>query len=59
MPLFITKTWILWKHRNACVLDDSAPNLQSALQAFNDELHLWQAAGAKGLAELGVGRGLQ
>jgi len=41
------------------VFDKSAPNLQSALQAFKDELHLWQVAGAKGFADLGVGRGLQ
>jgi len=57
--LVILGAWILWKHRNACVFDKSAPNLQSALQAFKDELHLWQVAGAKGLAELGVGRGIQ
>jgi len=45
----ILGAWILWKYRNACVFDKSAPNLQSALQAFKDELHLWQVAGAKGL----------
>ena len=27
-----------------------------ALQAYRDELHLWQAAGAKGLRALGVDR---
>ena len=40
--------WILWKYCNACVFDGSAPCLQVALQAYWDELHLWQAAGAKG-----------
>ena len=46
--------WILWKHRNACVFDGSAPCLQVALQAYRDEFHLWQVAGAKGLRALGV-----
>ena len=54
----ILGAWILWKYRNACVFDKSAPNLQSALQAFKDELHLWQVAGAKGFADLGVGRAM-
>ncbi|KAF8756308.1 hypothetical protein HU200_011130 [Digitaria exilis] len=57
--LVILGAWILWKHRNACVFDESAPNLQSAILAFRDELHVWQVAGAKGLADLGVGRGIQ
>jgi hypothetical protein len=55
----ILGAWILWKHRNACAFDESAPNLQSALQAFKDELNLWHVVGAKDLAELSVGRGLQ
>ena len=57
--LVILGAWILWKHRNSCVFNGAAPNLQSALQAFRDELCLWQAAGAKGLANLGISRGLQ
>ena len=57
--LVILGAWILWKHRNFCVFIGTAPNLQSALQAFRDELCLWQAAGAKGLANLGISRGLQ
>ena len=48
--------WILWKHRNTCVFDGSAPNLQGALQEFKDERQLWLVAGAKGLAALGEGR---
>jgi hypothetical protein len=54
--LVMLGAWILWKHRNACVFDGSAPCLQVALQAFRDELHLWQVAGAKGLRALGVGQ---
>jgi len=33
-----------------------SPNLQLALQSFSDELHLWQAAGAKRLRALGIGQ---
>ena len=33
-----------------------SPNLQLALQSFSDELHLWKAAGAKGLRVLGKGQ---
>jgi hypothetical protein len=54
--LIILGAQILWKHRNACAFEGSAPNLQLALQSFSDELHLWQAAGAKGLWALGVGQ---
>ena len=54
--LIILGAWILWKHRNACVFDRSAPNLQRALQEFKDEWQLWLAAGAKNLAALGEGR---
>lgn len=54
--LVILGSWTLWKHRNACVFDGSAPNLRRALQAFIDEAHLWQVAGAKGLAGLHLER---
>jgi len=53
--LVIHKKWILWKHRNSCVFDGSAPNLRAALQSFKDESHLGQVGGAKGLAALGLG----
>ena len=32
--LVILGAWILWKHRNACVFDGSAPSIPTALQAF-------------------------
>jgi len=50
--LVILGAWILWKHRNSCVFDGSAPNIQIAIQAFKDEANLWIAAGAKDLAGL-------
>ena len=45
---------ILWKQRNACVFDVATPNIQRALEARQDELELWESAGAKGLAALGL-----
>ena len=54
--LVILGACTLWKHRNSCVFYGTAPNLQSALQAFQDEAFLWQSAGAKGLAALNIGR---
>ena len=33
--------WILWKHRNACVLEGLQPNMWSVLHALEDEQHLW------------------
>jgi len=52
--LVILGAWIIWKHRNACIFDGAAPNLQRALQAFKDEFHLWQISGAKGLTTLSL-----
>jgi len=51
--LVIHGAWILWKHQNGCIFYGSAPIVQGALQAFQDEAQLWQFAGAKGLAALG------
>jgi len=50
--LCILGAWILWKHRNGCVFEGAAPNLQQALQSYKDEAQLWQFSGAKGLAAL-------
>jgi hypothetical protein len=57
--LVILRAWTLLKHRNACVFDGATPNIQRALQAFQDELALWRSAGAKGLTALGLGRVVQ
>jgi len=48
--------WVIWKHRNTCVFDGSAPCLQVALRAYKEELQLWIAVRAKGLMALGVGQ---
>ena len=37
----------------------STPNSQRALQALQDEMDLWQLAGAKGLTALGLRRVVQ
>jgi len=52
--LVILGAWILWKHRNACVFNGSAPSIPTALQAFKDESHLWVVGGAKGLHGVGL-----
>ena len=54
--LVILGAWILWKLRNYCMFDESAPNVQTALQAFKDEANLWIVGGAKALGVLGLGR---
>ena len=41
-----------------CVFDGMTPNLQQAVQAFKDEVHTWQFAGAKGLSTLYLELGL-
>jgi hypothetical protein len=54
--LVILGAWILSEHRKSCVFDGSAPCIETVLQAFKDEAHLWLVGGAKGLAGLGLGR---
>jgi len=56
--LCILGAWILWKHRNACVFEGASPNLQVAVQAFKEESHLWQLAGAKRLIALSLEMGV-
>ncbi|GJN28797.1 hypothetical protein PR202_gb16962 [Eleusine coracana subsp. coracana] len=47
--------WLLWKHRNAGVFEQSSPNISALVQQFDDEFHLWCLAGARGLRALGTG----
>jgi hypothetical protein len=45
-------TWMLWKHRNACVFDGAQPHVQSVLSQVAAEGHLWCLARAAGLQDL-------
>jgi hypothetical protein len=50
--LVILVTWILWKHRNACVFDSVQPQAQAVLSQVAAEGHMWCLAGAAGLHKL-------
>ncbi|WVZ71060.1 hypothetical protein U9M48_019686, partial [Paspalum notatum var. saurae] len=50
--LVIFVTWILWKHRNACVFDSVQPQAQAVLSQVATEGHMWCLAGATGLQRL-------
>ena len=51
--LVVMCTWLIWKHRNACVFEGASPNMNDSLHAFDDEHHLWYLAGAQKLDALG------
>jgi len=53
--MIILGSWILWKHRNACVFEGSHPCITRTLEEFRNEYHLWCLAGARGLCMLGLG----
>ena len=56
---FLIHSWLcleLGSFENTVMLVSSLDQLLACMQAYRDELHLWQAAGAKGLRVLGVGR---
>jgi hypothetical protein len=42
----------LWKHRKICVFDGARPSLNTLVDEFKEELHLWSLAGAKNLRTL-------
>lgn len=44
--------WHLWKHRNRCLFDGLAPNMQQLLREIHDDAHAWAMAGAAGLSRL-------
>jgi hypothetical protein len=50
--LVVLGAWVIWKHRNLCVFNDSAPSVPTALQMAREEALLWTVAGAKGLSLL-------
>ena len=41
--------WMVWKHRNSCVFDNTTPSLSTLLDSIQDEARSWAAAGAPGL----------
>ena len=41
--------WMLWKHRNACVFDNTTPSLELLVDRIKDEIQCWAKAGAQGL----------
>lgn len=53
--VIIMGSWLLWKHRNACVFEGARPNVNALVHLFRDEQHLWCIAGARGLRALGHG----
>jgi hypothetical protein len=38
--------WKLWKHRNRCVFDGVAPSLAAAFRQAEEEMVVWELAGA-------------
>jgi hypothetical protein len=44
--------WTIWTYRNSCVFDGLAPSMSRALSVTVEERHLWEIAGARGLASL-------
>ncbi|KAL6626203.1 hypothetical protein ACP70R_029929 [Stipagrostis hirtigluma subsp. patula] len=50
--LIILGSWIIWKHRNACVFEGASPSVTTILSELKDEHSLWCMAGAKKLRGL-------
>jgi hypothetical protein len=48
--LVMLGTWVIWKHRNACVFDDAAPVMAALL--VEKEALMWSMAGARGISLL-------
>jgi hypothetical protein len=44
--LVILVTWLLWKHRNACVFDGVPPSIRKIVQEIHEDVKLWGMAGA-------------
>lgn len=51
----ILTAWVLSRHRNSCVFNNTRPNVAAVLRSFNEEHHLWCLAGAHGLSTLDLG----
>jgi hypothetical protein len=42
--------WTLWNHKNGCVFDRAMPSLEGAIRRAEEEIIIWNFAGAKHLA---------
>jgi hypothetical protein len=42
--------WTLWNHRNGCVFDRVTLSLEGAIRRADEEIIIWEFAGAKHLA---------
>jgi hypothetical protein len=52
--LIILGAWMIWKHKNACVLEGIAPSVNTIMRDLKDEHNLWCLAGPKKLDGLGL-----
>jgi hypothetical protein len=50
--IIILGAWAIWKHRNRCVFDGIAPNLDACLSQADGERKMWELAVAKGISLL-------
>jgi hypothetical protein len=50
--LVVLGVWVIWKHRNLCVFDGTAPSVSAALLVAREEALLWTMARATGLSLL-------
>jgi hypothetical protein len=50
--LIILGFWTLWNHRNGCVFEMLTPDVASAIRKAEEELELWEMAGANSLSLL-------
>jgi hypothetical protein len=54
--LVILTDWVIWKHYNACVFEETALSISEVLRQFREEYQLWCLAGAKKLQDLKLHR---
>jgi hypothetical protein len=50
--LVMLGAWVIWKHRNSCVLNGATLSVTAALLVAKEEALLWSMAGARGLSLL-------
>jgi hypothetical protein len=50
--LMVLGAWVIWKHRNSCVLNGVSPSVPAVLEMAREEALLWTMARAKGLSML-------